>query len=394
MTTIAAEIQSLSPTAIIEMFVLDATSMPGGVVHRFHAGTNKLTQPLVWQGVTYSPLPIEAEGFDLSGKGVLPRPKIRVANVNGMFSAEVMAFDDLVGCKVTRKRTFARYLDAANFPPLRNLATTTDYTASTWSNIFSANASITTGVADPFGGNTAVRLRVGDGVSGHLAAGNAALRLTSQGISVAAGETCYFSFYCRAVSLPASIANMDASDGNPQTNYKSQLVQNQWVRVVASRVATAARTINFLDLWSDNAQACILEFAGVQFEKGALTDYQPVGIYWTANQEADPNQHFPDDLWYVERKVSENRYIIEWELASAFDLQGVMLPGRQIIQNSCAWKYRSAECGYTGTNYFDANDVATTLAGDFCAKRLSSCRARFRNNTLPFGGFPGVVRYG
>lgn len=228
--TITAELQSLSPSAIIDVFTLDLANLGGGITH-FHAGTNGLLQPIIWQGMTYMPAPIEAEGFDLVTKGSLPRPKMRIANVDGILSAEVAQFDDLVAAKVTRKRTFAKYLDAVNFP------------------------------------------------------------------------------------------------------------------------------------------------GGV-------------------NPDADPNQYLADETWYVERKVTENRYVIEWELSSAFDLMGVMLPYRQVIQNSCTWRYRSSECGWTGA-YFDKDDLLTANStSDFCAKRLSSCRARFSGTSVvPFGGFPGAIRY-
>ena len=66
---------------------------------------------------------------------------------------------------------------------------------------------------------------------------------------------------------------------------------------------------------------------------------------------ADPNARFPTEIWYVDRKSNENRDLVEFELASKFDLAGVMLPQRQIIANVCQWKYRGAECGYTGSNY-------------------------------------------
>ncbi len=35
---------------------------------------------------------------------------------------------------------------------------------------------------------------------------------------------------------------------------------------------------------------------------------------------------------------------------------GNLIPKRQIIANICQWKYRSTECGYTGSNYWDIND--------------------------------------
>ena len=113
---ITADIQSLSPSAILELFVLDTTNLPDGALNYFHAGTNALNQPVVWQGNVYNPVPIEASGFDITTRGTLPRPNLRVANVNGLFSAMVMETDDLVGCKITRKRTLAKYIDAVNFP--------------------------------------------------------------------------------------------------------------------------------------------------------------------------------------------------------------------------------------------------------------------------------------
>ena len=111
--------------------------------------------------------------------------------------------------------------------------------------------------------------------------------------------------------------------------------------------------------------------------------------------DADPNQAFPDDVYFVEKKVMELPEYVEWELASALDIQGVQLPARQILASYCPWVYRSAECGYTGTNYFDSADQATTQAHDVCGKRLGSCERRFGQTAeLPFGGFPGARMYG
>jgi lambda family phage minor tail protein L len=106
---------------------------------------------------------------------------------------------------------------------------------------------------------------------------------------------------------------------------------------------------------------------------------------------ADPNARFPTEIWYVDRKSNENRDLVEFELASKFDLAGVMLPQRQIIANVCQWKYRGAECGYTGSNYWNVNDqVVGTLAADVCGKRVESCKLRFGATAeLPFGSYPG-----
>jgi len=107
---------------------------------------------------------------------------------------------------------------------------------------------------------------------------------------------------------------------------------------------------------------------------------------------ADPNCQWPIEIWYIDRKVTENRDIVQFELASKFDLAGQYIPKRQLIANVCQWEYRSSECSYTGSNYWDADDNSTgSLATDRCGKRLTSCKLRFGNNSeLPFGSFPSV----
>ena len=107
---------------------------------------------------------------------------------------------------------------------------------------------------------------------------------------------------------------------------------------------------------------------------------------------ADPNAKFPDERWYIDRKSNESRDSVTFELASKFDLAGQKLPKRQIVANVCQWVYRSSECSYTGSNYFDVNgNSVSTLAQDVCGERIGSCKLRFGNNgQLPFGSFPGA----
>ena len=107
---------------------------------------------------------------------------------------------------------------------------------------------------------------------------------------------------------------------------------------------------------------------------------------------ADPYATFPIEEWYVDRKATESRDTVKFELASKFDLQNKELPNRQVVANICQWEYRSSECSYTGSSYFDVDDNSvTTLEQDACGKRLSSCKARFgQSSQLPFGSFPGA----
>lgn len=118
--------------------------------------------------------------------------------------------------------------------------------------------------------------------------------------------------------------------------------------------------------------------------------------YLDGEPTADPGQAFADDIFFVEKKLNENRDLVEWELASVLDLHGVQLPSRVILTNSCPWQYRSAECSYTGSAYFDVlGNPVSTLAEDVCSKQVASgCKKRFGiRGRLPFGGFPGARNF-
>jgi lambda family phage minor tail protein L len=106
--TIAADVQQLEPGALVELFEVDASAM-GGEVLRFHQHLQ--SGPILWQGVEYNPWPIMATGFERTGNAQQPSPTITVANVDGSISALCILLGDMVGAKVKRHRTLAKYLD-------------------------------------------------------------------------------------------------------------------------------------------------------------------------------------------------------------------------------------------------------------------------------------------
>lgn len=125
--------------------------------------------------------------------------------------------------------------------------------------------------------------------------------------------------------------------------------------------------------------------------KRTFLKYLDAVNFAAGNPSADPTAAFADEIYYVDRKSAENKLVVEFELAAAWDVTGVKLPRRQCVANICAWTYRGAECGYAGGAVADATDTPTTaLALDQCGKRLASCKLRFGATApLPFGGFPG-----
>ena len=110
--------------------------------------------------------------------------------------------------------------------------------------------------------------------------------------------------------------------------------------------------------------------------------------------DADSSAFLPYEIWIVDRKASENMNTVTFELSTELDRPNAQVPKRELIGNCCQCAYRSYECSYTVSNYFDKNNNSvSSLADDVCGKRLTSCKARFGENAqLPFGAFPTAGR--
>ena len=92
------EIINLEPTAVLEMFELELGRF-SGKTFKFHSGV-VFKGDLVFNKKVYHALPIEVDQFEIKGDGTLPRPHLRVANVDGVISNIMEGYDDFVGLKV------------------------------------------------------------------------------------------------------------------------------------------------------------------------------------------------------------------------------------------------------------------------------------------------------
>jgi lambda family phage minor tail protein L len=202
------QLSSLLPDTLIELFEIDFSIMQenferlkdmyginvgADTIYRFCSSANS-TNPVVWKGKSYQPMPIIAEGFESKNDGRFPRPKLMIANPDGIFSRIIYNNNDFVGCKITRKRTYVRFLDDENFQ----------------------NRNLNSEGKNPFG-------------------------------------------------------------------------------------------------------------------------------------KSDSDSFLPDDVYYINRKVSEDKNSIAFELSSPLELKDSWLPGRRLYSNMCTWKYRcDIGCGYKG----------------------------------------------
>ena len=113
---LAEELLRLAPTAVIDLFEIELTAAVNGVddTLRYHAGKNGLTEDIKFGNKTYPAVPVEVDGFEFSSKGTLPRPTLRVANVNNAITSLILLYNPLAA-KVRRIRTFAKFIDTTNF---------------------------------------------------------------------------------------------------------------------------------------------------------------------------------------------------------------------------------------------------------------------------------------
>lgn len=129
-------------------------------------------------------------------------------------------------------------------------------------------------------------------------------------------------------------------------------------------------------------------------------DYIDASNFASGNPDADPLQCFTQ-TWWIDSKSAEGDEVVTFTLGSPADLEGQLLPTRQLSQ-LCEWarrgEYRANKgCSYNGTAYFDINDnPVQDPALDECSGCQVSCEIRFgaglvdpKTAVLDFGAFPG-----
>jgi phage-related protein len=102
------------------------------------------------------------------------------------------------------------------------------------------------------------------------------------------------------------------------------------------------------------------------------TTYQAVGAT-AGNPTADPNAKFPDDVYTIDRMAEEIPGQVTYELAPAWDVEGVQLPRRQVVANICPWVYKADPCNWTVNGAATVNTPGGTAAaaGTYTAVSVS-----------------------
>ena len=111
--TIESRSQSSAPGNLVQLFQVDMT--PCGIAETlfFVKRGAVTTGEVVFDGVTYTQIDIEAKGFRWDGSGTFPRPTLSVSTVSGLLTPYLVKYDFLIGATVTVITTFDVFLDGA-----------------------------------------------------------------------------------------------------------------------------------------------------------------------------------------------------------------------------------------------------------------------------------------
>ena len=153
--------------------------------------------------------------------------------------------------------------------------------------------------------------------------GNAYLRLPieADGFEYSAGQNS---------SLPRPtlrVSNLFGTVTSILLEVNETTVGNDLTGAKLTRIRTLARYIDAGNFGANDILATADDFE-LQLEDG-----EGIQVENIANPFGTPDstQRFPDEIYYVDRKSLENRDVVEFELASVFDLAGVKLPKRQVL---------------------------------------------------------------
>ena len=308
-----SETQAINPGSLIELFELttDAALHGSATTYRFHAGTNEINNGnIIWDGNTYIAIPLEADGFKYAN-GQLPRPTLTISNVTNVITAillnvnQVTPGNDLTGAVVKRRTTLARFLDAANFDPV---ATTTTSTQT---------------VADPSDAETVTYTVtvVQDSYSNNVFAINGVQKPV---ITMKRGSTYIFNqSHSSNVNHPLRIKS-DA--GGQQTTVNAGTLGTDATVTYSPAYPSAPDDLRYYCQTHGNnmGNTITMNNPNTIQQTTSSTSTSQSNPYGTP----DPTAEYPQEIYKIDRKSTENRAVVQFELAASFDLANIRIPLR------------------------------------------------------------------
>lgn len=115
MTDIAKSLQKQDPgSALVILYELEYATNSKAY---FFAGLNESTSAVQFRETggtarSYTAIPLEADGFEITSDGASPRPELTIGNIGGVLSGAIgnIPLENLVGKRLTRRTTLQKYL--------------------------------------------------------------------------------------------------------------------------------------------------------------------------------------------------------------------------------------------------------------------------------------------
>ena len=290
-----SELQQPDPSSIIHLFDLElvegthyATGNPDNITTTYcwHSGVTAAgTNSIVFNGKTYNPMPIEAEGFDQkSGSNdSIARPGLRVSNLLSTVSTiltevnKITVGNDLLTAKVKRIETLAMFLDSVNF-----INQTTTF--------------VVTVVQD--NGNDVFA------IDGDV---RPTLNLSK--------ESIYIFDQSDSSNINHPIAFRQTDDSSYTTGVTSNGTAGSYLARTTFQVPSSAP--------SSLKYYCSVHGNGMGNNITVSNAY--------VNPTANPNATSRDQVFVIDRKSTENREVVEFELSAIIDQPNVKIPKRQVL---------------------------------------------------------------
>lgn len=64
-----------------------------------------------------------------------------------------------------------------------------------------------------------------------------------------------------------------------------------------------------------------------------VTRWRTYAQFLDGQPTADPNAHYPPDIYFIQQKINHSKILLEWTLSSALYLPGLRLPKRQVLRD-------------------------------------------------------------
>ena len=373
--TIEADIQQGWHDAIVELIDLDLSTITNDPVDIFYF-TNQLkpdNTKIQWKGNIYEPIPIISAGYEKSTTGQIAQPTLTVANVLGTFTQVINELDDLVGAKVTRRRTLGKYLDGEpDADPLQEFPIDVFYIErKTQENSMTISWQLAS-VLDLEGLKLPRRIITQNycqwryrgsecGYTGSILYGSNDQYIDTTGLSAAAVTVVNASRFVEQRRNERVIAtnSYNAAIGNKNTQCEQfVLLETRYMRFGLNRYYVRTYT-------GDDPEDSI--------------------AYWD-NQRVTLGQ-----VYRQGKKITLNYYEIErWGIsATACSIATAELATAQANLTTAINNLTAAQNASNAAYAALPLDDPLRLL-DVCGKRVNSCKLRFPEASLPYGGFPGA----